>query len=302
MFRKIFLPLIAIFGIGISIFMIYYGSRTPEVKTILFPPPSSPYRHYIAGVGIIESVFKNINIGTFFPEIISNIYIKVGDIVKKETPLFKLDTRAFESQLAESKKQLELAKKDYENYSVQFKFYEKLKDKSAVSEQAYQNAFYNKELAQKRVKVAQANIEIVKTNIEKSTIRAPIDGEVLQLNIRIGEFANVNPFNQKALILFGDTKIFHLRIDIDEEDSWRLIKGSKATAFVRGNSRISIPLEYVYTEPYIIPKRNLSGSDIERVDTRVLQVVYKFEREKYPVFAGELLDVYLEAKPSEARK
>ncbi len=67
----------------------------------------------------------------------------------------------------------------------------------------------------------------------------------------------------------------------------------------RGNSRISFPLEYVYTEPYIVPKKSLSGSDIERVDTRVLEVVYQFNREDLPVFMGQLLDIYIEAKPNE---
>jgi hypothetical protein len=55
----------------------------------------------------------------------------------------------------------------------------------------------------------------------------------------------------------------------------------------------------VYTEPYIVPKKSLSGSDIERVDTRVLEVVYQFNREDLPVFMGQLLDIYIEAKPNE---
>lgn len=302
MFRKMILPTIAVLGIIFSIFMIYYGARKPPVAPILFPPPTSPYKHFLVGEGIIESAYKDIAIGVPFPELISDVYVKVGDIVKKGTPLFKLDTRQFESQLAQAKAELAVAEKDYESLKVQFSFYQRLAEKTAASEQAYQAAFYNVELAQKRLEASSAAVKVIEMNIERSTIRASVDGEILQVNIRVGETANVNPFNQQSLILMGDTNFYHMRINIDEEDAWRVEKGAPARAFVRGNSKNSFPLEYVYYEPYIIPKASLSGVNTERVDTRVLQVVYKFERNSYPVYTGQLLDVYIEAKPSEAQR
>jgi RND family efflux transporter MFP subunit len=301
MLRKILIPLFAIAGIAFGIFMIYYGSRKPPVARIIFPQPKSPYKDFVAGEGVIESAYKNILIGPTLQEMITDVYVFVGNIVKKGDPIFKVDTRSLESQLNLTLKEVELAKVDYENYTVQFSFYQRLKDKAAVSEQSYQQAFYNKEIAKKKLDVAAAAVETIKIQIERSTTRAPIDGEVLQVNIRPGEFANANPTNQQPLILFGDTNIYHLRVDIDEEDEWRIIKGASATAFVRGNYKISIPLEYVYYEPYIIPKVELSGADTERVDTRVLQVVYKFPKNKYPIYAGQLLDVYIEAKPYESK-
>lgn len=299
MFRKIIIPLFALAGIAFGIFMIYYGSRKPPVARIIFPQPKSPYKDFVAGEGIIESAYKNILIGPTLQEMITDLYVWVGDIVKKGDPIFKVDTRSLEAQLKLTLEEQELAKIDYENYTVQFSFYQRLKDKAAVSEQAYQLAYYNKELAKKKLDVARATVQTIKIQIERSTTRAPVDGEILQVNIKPGQFANANPTNQQPLILFGDTSIYHLRVDIDEEDEWRIIKGAPATAFVRGNYKISIPLEYVYYEPYIIPKVELSGADTERVDTRVLQVVYKFPKNKYPVYAGQLLDVYIEAKPYE---
>jgi RND family efflux transporter MFP subunit len=300
MFRKIGLPLIALAGIGFSVFMIYVSSRKPPTNHVFFPPPTSPYKHYIAGEGVIESAYKNILISSTFNEVITDVYCVVGQIIKKTDPLFKLDTRLLEAQLVKALSEQKTAEIDYENQKIQFSFYEKLKDKSAVSQQAYTNALYNMKLAQQRIETAKDTVQVIKTDIERSTTRAPIDGEVLQINIRVGQYANVNPFNNTPLILFGDTNTYHLRVDIDEEDSWRVIKGAPATAFIRGNSKIFIPLEFVYAEPYIIPKASLSGADTERVDTRVLQFVYKFAKNQYPVFAGQLLDIYIQAKPNEA--
>jgi HlyD family secretion protein len=299
MTKRIGFIILALLGIGFSIFMIYYGSLKPPVAPIISPPPVRPYKHYIAAQGMIESAFKNIPLGVSYADVITDIYIFVGDIVKKGQPLFKTDTRRFEAQLAQAVKELESAQVDYKNKKVTFSYYERLQDKSATSEQMYTDALYAMELAQKRVEVAQAAVAVIKTDIERSIIRAPISGEVLQVNIRVGQYANVNPFDQQPLILFGDTQVYHMRIEIDEEDEWRFKQGAPAKAFVRGNSSISIPLNYVYTEPYIVPKKSLTGSDMERVDTRVLEVVYEFPKHNYPVFAGQLLDVYIEAPARE---
>ena len=40
-------------------------------------------------------------------------------------------------------------------------------------------------------------------------------------------------------------------------------------------------LRFVRIEPFVLPKRNLTGDSLERVDTRVLQVIYEFDRPKF---------------------
>lgn len=213
-------------------------------------------------------------------------------------PLFRLDTRQQEADLAVAMQEYEVAQTSYENQKKQFFYYKRLKNKAAVSEQEYTNAFYAMREAKQRLDVACANIKRIKTIIERSWIMAPTDGVVLQANARVGEFANVNPFDRKPLMIFGNTTTFQLRVSVAEEDSWRIIKGAAATAFVRGNPSIQIPLSFGYIEPYIIPKQQLTGSDLERVDTRVLQIVYTFDPQDLPLYIGQLLDVYVEAKPS----
>ena len=47
-------------------------------------------------------------------------------------------------------------------------------------------------------------------------------------------------------------------------------------------------------EPYVVPKRNLTGDSLERVDTRVLQLIYEFDRPKFPVFVGQQVDVFIQ--------
>ena len=86
----------------------------------------------------------------------------------------------------------------------------------------------------------------------------------------------------------------------DEHDIPRFKAGAPAKAFLRGPEREEIPLRFVRVEPYVVPKRSLTGDNAERVDTRVLQVLYALAAERpTPVFVGQQMDVYLRADPPE---
>jgi len=86
-----------------------------------------------------------------------------------------------------------------------------------------------------------------------------------------------------------------VRTDVDENDAWRFARGARAIAYLRGNPRMHTELTFVRVEPYVVPKRSLTGDTSERVDTRVLQVLYGFPREQLKVYVGQQMDVYIEA-------
>ncbi len=91
---------------------------------------------------------------------------------------------------------------------------------------------------------------------------------------------------------------FQVRCYIDEILIPKLPPPSqmKARMFVRGTDT-SIPLEFVRVQPYVTPKIELSNQRTERVDVRVLPVVFRFEPAKEAhVYPGQLVDVYLEAE------
>ena len=72
---------------------------------------------------------------------------------------------------------------------------------------------------------------------------------------------------------------------------------SRAEAYVRGNSDLHTTLEFVRVDPYVVPKKSLTGESTERVDTRVLQVLFRFDPRKLPVYVGQQMDVFIEAPP-----
>jgi HlyD family secretion protein len=152
------------------------------------------------------------------------------------------------------------------------------------------------EIARAQVAFAGREVQRVQTDIDRLTVTAPIDGDILQLNIHVGEYAQGGPL-AKPLILFGNVDVVNVRTDVDEHDAWKLRAGAAAYATVRGNSDLRVPLQFVRFEPYVVPKKSLTGDSTERVDTRVLQVLYSFDRGQLPVYVGQQMDVFVEAPP-----
>src|SRR5215831_12354404 len=152
------------------------------------------------------------------------------------------------------------------------------------------------EIARAQVKQAEAAVRQEEVAIERLTTRAPMDGVILQNKVRLGQYAQCGPLAE-PLMVFGGGRELHVRADVDEEDAWRVKAGAAATARVRGNSEQSYNLEFVRFEPYVIAKQSLTGAATERVDTRVLQVIYRIADRNVPVFDGQQMDVFIEGTP-----
>jgi multidrug resistance efflux pump len=80
---------------------------------------------------------------------------------------------------------------------------------------------------------------------------------VLQVNVRPGEFVGASP--GQSLMVLGNSGNLHVRVDIDEADIPRFRPGEQATAYLRGEGRLEVPLQFVRVEPMVVPKRSLTG-------------------------------------------
>ena len=154
-------------------------------------------------------------------------------------------------------------------------------------------------IARSEVAQAKAQMKLVSTNIERLTVTAPIDGIILQKRVRLGQFAQCGP-SSESLMIMGGGAYLNIRADIDESDAWRVRPNTASVAYVRGDTKQKIPLEFVRFEPYVLPKKSLTGDSTERVDTRVLQVIYRVKDQHAPVYVGQQMDIYIETPLSAA--
>jgi multidrug resistance efflux pump len=151
-------------------------------------------------------------------------------------------------------------------------------------------------VANARVDAEVAHVKKVETDLERLVTRAPFTGEVLQLKVRPGEMASATPAT--PLLVLGNTTLLHVRASVDEHEAHRVTEDARAEAVLRGDATRRAPMKFVRFEPYVIPKSALSGAVAERVDTRVLEVVYALERDALPLRVGQQVDVFMEASQS----
>ncbi len=104
------------------------------------------------------------------------------------------------------------------------------------------------------------------------------------MNIRPGEFAATG--GTTAPVSLGLLRPLHVRVDVDEADLPRLAFGRGATAARRGLPGESIRLRFVRAEPILTSKRSLGGGPDERVDTRVLQVLFTVDQQDVDLRPG----------------
>jgi RND family efflux transporter MFP subunit len=295
MSRFYILPLLALVGVIFVIRTVIIGSVPPPVAAPVVEPAKPPFEKFVAGSGMIEAISENISIASPLPGVISAVYVKAGDAIKKGQPLFSLDNRDTLAELSIRKAQVDRAKATLADAEAQLSLYRGVDDKRAIM----QGELIKREnaAAAARAGLAESNALVIstETTLERMTITSPIDGAVLQSRARIGEFAPAQVMTS-ALMVVGQVNPLAVRVDIDENDAWRVEQGRPASAVLRGNTSVSFPLTFVRFEPYVIPKKSLTGESSERVDTRVLQAIYSFKPENLPIYVGQLVDVFIESR------
>lgn len=143
------------------------------------------------------------------------------------------------------------------------------------------------------VEQAQAAIAAAETELALRTVRAPSDGTVLQVNVQPGEFAQAGMLTTPLMVL-GRIDPLYVRVEVDEADIGKLAAGMPAVGSARGESARKYRLDFVRNEPLVIPKRSLTGDVTERVDTRVMQVLYAVHDGENTLRPGQQLDVFIE--------
>jgi len=250
------------------------------------------------------------------------------------TLLRELKAQPRQETLAVSKAQLDVAEASLRLARAQ---YDKLKQSQelksgSVSRDALDNAQNNLNVAAASAALAMKQYELTKAgawsydiaNQEKQTLalnraaessvallnkyilRAPTDGTILAINAAPGSYVSSQGVydtytggNSPVVVMGSPSTTLSVRCYVDEILVHRLPPDDKIRAemAIRGTN-IRVPLQFVRTQPYVSPKIQLSDQRQERVDVRVLPVIFSFERKPdFKIFPGQLVDVYIGQHP-----
>ena len=224
----------------------------------------------------------------------------------EEIPPAEARVKEAEAQLSDAQVQLDMMESVRDKRAIRAEDLERRRravqiaaaklDESKTSLHLLKSGTWSKDIGVAKAEVRQAasQMERVRADLDRLTVLAPIAGEILQCKVRVGEYAAAGPLVQ-PLILMGSVDQLHIRAEVDERDAGRVKPDARVIASVRGDARQQFPLRFVSFEPFVVPKKNLTDNATERVDTRVLQVIYALDKGT-PVLAGQQMDVLIEAR------
>ena len=306
------LPLLALIAFVFSVISVW---RLRPIRIIAEPParPPSPalmttsQLNNVAAVGLIEANTENIALSVPVGGWVTAVYAHAGEKVQAGQKLFSLDDRALQAelrtrraQLIQARAKVATAESDFLDAELLNREAARLSRSAVISREeaqrkqiAQDGARSRLEEAKAAVELAEAQVQQTEVDIERVTVRSPIAGDVLQSDVRVGQYAETGQL-EKALMILGNVEPMNARVDIDEQDAWRVREGASATATVRGNSEQRINLTFVRFEPYVLPKKSLTGNSTDRTDTRVLQAIFRIESNRMPLFVGQQIDVFID--------
>ena len=297
----------AIIGVILAIGAAYIFGLKQSPLPPAFNPASNPYSNGIYAEGIIESLQSsgsNINI---YPEVagtVNRIPVKEGQDVSVGDVLLSIDDSVQKATTQQAKAQIQVAQASLRTAQDA---YAKQKaaadiDPRAVSKDALDSARDGVGLAKANVELAQRQYDSVTSLLAKYQIKALSDGKIMSINTAVGSYVSAQGVydtytqqSQPIMVIGAIGNALAVRCYVDEVLLQRLpsIGEIDAYMFIRG-SDIKIPLKIVRLQPNVSPKIELSNQRTERVDVRVLPVIFSFDKPaNVTLYPGQLVDVYI---------
>jgi HlyD family secretion protein len=276
---------------------VYFGVKHPPLKPA-FPPPADPFAAGIYAEGIVESDMpsgKNVNVYPEFPGTVVEIPVREGQEVKRGDLLLRLEDSIPRAQRDLAAANLKSAQDTYAKLAATY-----AADPGSISRDQLDTQANS-------VAAAKATLALQAATLAKYSIRALQDGVVMSINASLGDYVSsqglYDSYTQAAeplLALGTPSRRLNVRCYVDEILVPRLPPPARIRArmTVRGSTQAMI-LDYVGIQPFVSPKIELADQKQERVDVRVLPVIFRVEAAPgLRLYPGELVDVYIGEGPA----
>jgi HlyD family secretion protein len=255
-----------------------------------------PIVSQVSGIGRIEPEGGLIDLSSDQGGLIRQVYIREGDSLKKGLPMILLDNQVQQSQVTEASSRLKTQEEqvsldkvrilEAENNLRQAQAdYEKtmrLVEKNAETKQklddaetdlqnkklALQNEKANLQVTNKKTAELRQQINTAKTSASKYTVKAPVDGLILQVTAKPG--AGITP-GQSFAQMAPAGRLTAL-CEIDELFAEKIIPGQSAFIKYKGYPDIISKGSVMYAAPYLKKKSLFSDQVGEKEDRRVREV------------------------------
>jgi RND family efflux transporter MFP subunit len=161
--------------------------------------------------------------------LVRKVFVTDNQTVKAGDPLFEIDTSRFEVALEQAQAQLASAKATEAQAEREYQRYHDLNN-SVVSRQKKEQVGTSLQTARAAVKLAQANVDLAKLNLDRTMVKASVDGRVTNFSLRPGNYVGAG----KAVAALVDAHSYYIAGYFEETKLARIHLGDKVRVRLMG--------------------------------------------------------------------
>jgi HlyD family secretion protein len=277
---KKFLVLIAIVAVG---FGGYYGWKKWQRTSAASAVPERPTTARVELRDISFSVnaageiapAEQVSVRPEINGLVELLPVDVGDCVKKDALLFRLDDKLLQQQRASNLTDIEKGKLNVEKAERDYQRAQKLLADKLISQEVYDDTKTARDLAKNALERTQRDLALTDEQLTKTVVRAPFDCSVLTRPVSNGQaVSGSGGFNSGTEVLtIADLSAMIINAQVNQADVPRLKVGEMVGVTVEAVAGLSVTgvVERIYPQATI--KNNIKGYParivLKNVDPRV---------------------------------
>lgn len=192
---------------------------------------------------------------------ILRLHTDVGDQVARGTLLAEIDPRDVRNSFNQVQADLEVARARLEISEAQVERSRQLLEASVITQQEHENARLDYTNSQASLVRAQTNFELAQLQLNDVSIRAPMDGTIIQKNVEEGvviQSASQNVSGGTTLFVMADLADMQVRTLVDETDMGLLQAGLDARVTVEAFPDRTFQGAIEKIEPQAVVEQNVT--------------------------------------------
>lgn len=229
--------------VGLATFLVFNATRSAPLETVETEVAGS---HPIKASILASGNLVYAEAAQLSPEVIAKvveILKKEGDHVERGEVVLRLDDQSSRAQVAQQEAAVQQQRSAIERQELglesqlsQYRRKQGLRERKMLADQQLEDARYAVELARVDVRTSRANLKQAEALLNqyrevlaKTTIRAPISGTVIAVDIKVGETAVASQGGAagSSLMTIANTATIMSEVNVDEADIARIKLGQE---------------------------------------------------------------------------
>ena len=201
--------------------------------------------------------------------------VDVGDVVKKDALLFKLDDKELQQQRASNLTDIERAKLELDKAERDYNRAQKLLAEKLIAQELYDDSRTTYELAKNALDRSKKDLAIIEERLTKTEVRAPFDCTILTRPVSIGQaVSGSGGFNSGTEVLtIADLNSMIINAQVNQADVPRLKPNEVVEVTVEAVAGLHVSGTVERIAPQATIKNNIKGFAarivLKNVDPRV---------------------------------